>query len=70
MLAVRHGVHARPIARQMRDEIERVLPGNVGVLQAVENMDRPARVERRIADQVVAAIRQNAPVIKQLLRPA
>ena len=56
VLAVGHGGDARPVAREVRHQVERVLPGHVGVLQAVQDVHRPAGIERLDADQVVAAV--------------
>ena len=56
MLAVRHGNHPRPVAGEVGDQVQGVLPGHIRILQAMQNVHRPARIERRGADQVTASI--------------
>ena len=41
---------------EVRDQIERVLPGHVGILQPVQDVHGPAGIERLGADQVPAAV--------------
>ena len=61
MLTVRHRRDAHMIAGKMRDEIERVFPRHIGIEQPVQHMDGPARIERRVTDQVVASVLDQAP---------
>ena len=49
-------VDARPVAGEVGDEIEGVLPRHVGVLQAMDDVHGAAGVEGRGADEVPPAV--------------